>query len=81
RLGLAEADTPEKVEEQLMKRIPRDLWSQAHHWIIHHGRQICDARKPKCGECPLLPHCKFGQGAQKAPATKRVAKPGKPASQ
>ena len=81
RLGLAEADTPEKVEEQLMKRIPRDLWSQAHHWIIHHGRQICDARKPKCSECPLLEHCKFGQNAQKPASTKRTVKAGKPASQ
>lgn len=80
RLGLAEADTPEKTEEQLMKRIPRDLWSQAHHWIIHHGRQICDARKPRCSECPLLEHCKFGQAALKQPA-KKPAKAGKTASQ
>jgi endonuclease III len=63
RLGLADATTPEKTEEQLMKRIPRGQWSQAHHWLIHHGRQICDARKPKCSECPLLALCKFGRSA------------------
>lgn len=72
RLGLADAETPEKTEEQLMKKIPRELWSQAHHWLIHHGRQICDARKPKCSECPLLEHCKFGQGALKQPVAKRT---------
>lgn len=81
RLGLAEADTPEKVEAQLLQRIPRELWSQAHHWIIHHGRQICDARKPRCSECPLLQSCKFGQSALKPPAIKKAAKAGKPASQ
>jgi endonuclease III len=72
RLGIAEAETPEKTEEQLMKKIPRELWSPAHHWLIHHGRQICDARKPKCSECPLLEHCKFGQAAFKKPAAKRT---------
>jgi endonuclease-3 len=84
RLGLADAETPEKVEEQLMKRIPRELWSQAHHWLIHHGRQVCDARKPRCSECPLLEHCKFGQAALKAPAPKAAKAGGKtrkPASQ
>lgn len=75
RLGLADADTPEKTEEQLMKRIPKELWSQAHHWLIYHGRQVCDARKPKCSECPLLDFCKFGQGA-----LKQAAKPAAKAS-
>lgn len=68
RLGLAEADTPEETEEQLMKQIPRELWSQAHHWLIHHGRQICDARKPRCSECPLAGPCKFSVSAAKKPA-------------
>ncbi|HWI60992.1 MAG TPA: endonuclease III [Symbiobacteriaceae bacterium] len=81
RLGLAEAETPEKTEDQLMKRIPRQLWSQAHHWLIHHGRQICDARKPRCSECPLLEHCKFGQAALKQTTKKKPAKAGKTASQ
>lgn len=61
RLGLAEAKTPEETERQLMKRIPRKLWSQAHHWLIHHGRQVCEARKPRCTECPLLDLCRYGQ--------------------
>lgn len=59
RLGLAGGKTPEQVEGQLMERLPRDLWSQAHHWLIHHGRHICHARNPQCHECPLAPHCAF----------------------
>ncbi len=65
RLGLADAKTPEETERQLMARIPRELWSPAHHWLIHHGRQVCHARNPQCSQCPLLPHCKFGQQGDK----------------
>ena len=65
RLGLAEAKTPEETERQLMERIPREYWSQAHHWLIYHGRQVCHARNPQCSQCPLLPHCRFGRQAGK----------------
>lgn len=57
RLWLARGGTPLEVEEGLMKAIPRDLWSQAHHWLIWHGRLVCKARKPLCGECPLAEVC------------------------
>jgi len=57
RLGLARGDTPEKVEAELRRRIPKRLWSQAHHWLIHHGRALCHARGPECGRCPLAPCC------------------------
>ncbi len=67
RLGLADATTVEATERQLMRRIPRDLWSAAHHWLIHHGRQLCDARKPRCELCPLAELCKYGQTAAKPP--------------
>lgn len=60
RLGLARADTPEQTEQQLMQRIPKRLWSQAHHWLIHHGRTLCHARNPRCGQCPLLALCPAG---------------------
>lgn len=53
RIGLADADTPEKVEQQLREILPRDRWSHAHHLIIWHGRRICHARKPECENCPL----------------------------
>lgn len=62
RLGLAKGDTPEEVEEQLMKNIPKKLWSDAHHYIIWHGRKICNSRKPNCDECPLAPYCDFNNG-------------------
>ncbi len=61
RLGLAAARTPESTEEQLRRRIPVELWGQAHHWLIHHGREICHARNPECSRCPLLRLCPEGQ--------------------
>jgi len=57
RLGLAQATTVEKTELQLCHKIPRRLWSQAHHWLIHHGRQVCHARSPQCSACALAPLC------------------------
>lgn len=59
RLGLANAKDVVKTEEQLMKRIPKDKWSEAHHWLIWHGRKICKAQKPLCDQCDLSAHCKF----------------------
>ena len=59
RIGLAEAKTVEKTEEQLMAHIPRADWSDAHHWIIFHGRRVCAAQRPKCGECALNRICDF----------------------
>lgn len=54
-------DTVLEVEETLCRKIPKELWSRAHHWIIFFGRYHCIARKPKCHECPLLEMCAFGQ--------------------
>lgn len=59
RLGIAKGDTPEKVEEALMKNISREKWSDAHHYIIWHGRKVCKARKPECGVCNLKGHCNY----------------------
>ena len=53
RIGLADANTPEKVEEQLRELLERDIWSLSHHLIIWHGRRCCYARKPECERCPL----------------------------
>jgi endonuclease-3 len=53
RLGLAKGDTPQKVEQELMQVVPRDHWIAFSHQLIHHGRQVCDARKPKCDRCNL----------------------------
>jgi endonuclease-3 len=57
RLGLARGDTPQAVEQELMKVLPRDRWIAFSHQVIHHGRQVCVARNPKCRECPLEQLC------------------------
>jgi endonuclease III len=57
RLGLTRSDTPQAIEQDLMKVIPKDRWIQFSHELIHHGRQICEARKPKCAACPLETLC------------------------
>ena len=59
RIGLASAPNVEKTEEQLMKNIPRQNWSAAHHWLIWHGRSICRAQNPKCEICPVSDFCEY----------------------
>jgi endonuclease-3 len=60
RLGLTtDARTPLQTEEQLVKFIPENLRSIAHHWLILHGRYTCIARNPKCEACGLTDVCKF----------------------
>ena len=58
RLGLAKGDTPQKVEQELMQVLPQDHWIRFSHQIIHHGRKVCLARKPKCSACSLEPLCR-----------------------
>jgi endonuclease III len=64
RLGLTKHKDPVKIEFDLMPLIPKERWVKFSHQMIWHGRQICDARKPKCPQCPLLPYCDFGHKAQ-----------------
>lgn len=60
RIGLTtNAKTPLQTELQLLKYIPEEKVHIAHHWLILHGRYICVARTPKCGECGLRPVCKY----------------------
>ena len=57
RLRLAVGETPDEVELGLNKAIPKEKWSDAHHWLIWHGRKICKSRRPLCAECPLAKLC------------------------
>jgi len=60
RIGLTEgARTPLETERQLTSQIPKELHSIAHHWLILHGRYVCQARKPKCVECGLAEFCLY----------------------
>ena len=57
RLGITRTNTPEKIEQELMKLIPREQWALFSHWLIWHGRRRCDARKPDCAGCELAKLC------------------------
>lgn len=57
RLGLTTQSDPVKIEADLMQQFPRERWTMLAHYLIDHGRAICDARRPRCGECPLADLC------------------------
>lgn len=59
RLGLAQAGDVLKTEKQLMKNIPKEKWSDAHHWMIWHGRKVCASQRPKCSICTLKDECLY----------------------
>jgi endonuclease-3 len=61
RIGLVSEKNVLKTELSLMDCIPEDRWSKTHHSLIFHGRSICDARKPKCKECPIADICQWDQ--------------------
>jgi endonuclease-3 len=57
RLDLTKEQDPVKIERDLMKLLPQDRWISFSHQVIHFGRGICVARKPRCGQCPIAPVC------------------------
>ena len=59
RLGLCKADDVEETERQMTRLIPREKWGRAHHWLIWHGRRLCRAQHPLCGDCGLQDLCPF----------------------
>jgi len=61
RLGMAHSDNPDKVEAELKQIFPREEWSDAHHWMIWHGRRICKSQRPLCHECFLNDICPSAQ--------------------
>jgi len=66
RTGLAPGKTPYEVEMGLMKRIPKAFLVDAHHWLILHGRYVCQARKPLCWQCAVADYCDFKPKTLKA---------------
>jgi endonuclease III len=59
RTGLAPGKTPLEVERKLLQRIPPEYLVDAHHWLILHGRYVCTARSPNCGQCKVSQYCTF----------------------
>ena len=59
RTGLAHGKTPLEVEQQLLKRVPKAYLVDAHHWLILHGRYVCQARKPQCWQCQVATCCDY----------------------
>jgi endonuclease-3 len=68
RLGLTEQADATKIEQDLMALLPQEVWVNFSHRMIHHGRQICIARKPKCPECSMKSFCpKIGVATAPSP--------------
>ena len=59
RIGFSDKDTPEKIEQDLLKLFPYEYLKDINHLLIYHGRAICTARSPKCENCPIREHCSF----------------------
>jgi endonuclease-3 len=79
RLGIAEGDDPLKVEAQLMGLVPRERWTRTTDLLIFHGRKICDARRPLCGDCPLFALCGWESRQAWAATGPRSERPERPA--
>jgi endonuclease-3 len=61
RTGIAKGKTPLEVEKRLVRLTPDEFKKDAHHWLILHGRYVCKARKPLCGECQIIDWCEYKQ--------------------
>lgn len=67
RVGLSKETLPEKIEQDILKVIPKKYYKDVNHILVWHGRNICDARKPKCLECPINKYCEFYKSSKKSP--------------
>ena len=59
RLGLSKEETPDKIEKDLLKIIPKKYFKDVNHLFIWHGRNICNSRKPKCKQCTVSRYCEY----------------------
>jgi endonuclease-3 len=73
RLGLTKQKDPVKIERDLMPLFPREEWTVLAHRLILHGRLVCVARTPKCGQCTLAEGCRFA-GGSKGPRSDSASK-------
>jgi endonuclease-3 len=73
RLGLTKQRDAVKIEQDLMPIVPQEEWTLFSHLLIHHGRAVCQARNPKCEECPIRRHCPSAEIFLKAKQTKKKA--------
>ena len=64
RIGFSKEDNPDKIEQDLMRVFNKKDWKDINHLLIQHGREICDAKKPKCAECVINSYCEFFKGQQ-----------------
>lgn len=77
RLGIAAGEDPLAVESQLMRSVPPRRWTRTTDLLIFHGRKLCDARRPRCGECPVFRDCRWPNRqafALAAPGQRRVSR-------
>jgi len=77
RLDLSRADVPEKIEQDLMRLVPRNRWISFSHQMIHHGRRTCQARKPLCQQCPVEMVCRSPDKGKATPPSARGKRAGK----
>lgn len=61
RIGFVDTDDTDRIEETMMKLLPKDIWGQWSDLMVFHGRALCTAQNPECSECPILKHCNYGQ--------------------
>lgn len=59
RIGLTKSKNPDIIERDLMKLLPRSEWANFSHYLVYHGRAICQARRPKCEICSIMPYCAY----------------------
>jgi len=81
RVGLAHSEDPIEIEKQLMALVPQERWTKTTDLMIQHGRKICDARRPRCGTCPIFGLCRwelrqaYAHPASVSPSTPRPRRP------
>ncbi len=77
RSGLASGKTPEEVERGLLECVPAPYLKDAHHWLILHGRYVCQARQPRCWQCGVAAQCEFSDKTPGPKATPPIVRPGR----